>query len=458
MKVGIIGSGHVGLVAGACLAEIGHSLLCTDSDEAKIRQLTAGTVPIYEPGLEDLVHRNAAAGRLGFTSSLAETVRATDILFICVGTPTSETGEANLYYVDSVATEIGALLTSPKIIVDKSTVPVRTGANVRRAVERSSGRSDFEVVSNPEFLREGSAVEDFLFPDRIVVGVESERGAAAMRELYRPIVEQSFELARRRVPRLPSVPLIVTTVSSAELIKHAANSFLALKISYINALASVCELAGADVEEVAEGLGLDRRIGKAFLKAGAGYGGYCLPKDIAAFHQICRELGYDFRLLREVMEINRTAKQRIVQKVADALWVLRGKTIAVLGLAFKPNTDDMRAAPSIDIIRALQEQGALIRAYDPHAMETAKAHLSDVTYCRSPYEAAEGAHALVLLTEWEEFRDLDLERLRRAMRLPVAVDGRNALDPERMREAGFDYECVGRPRRPAARRGESPHA
>jgi len=445
MNVGIIGSGHVGLVAGACLAEVGHRVLCADSDERKIELLSRDIVPIYEPGLEALLVRNRAAGRLAYTLSLEETVRGSDVLFICVGTPTTETGEANLYYVDKVAGEVGALLAEPKIVVEKSTVPVRTGACVRRAIERSSGTSDFEVVSNPEFLREGSAVEDFLFPDRIVVGVESERGAAAMRQLYQPIVDQSFELARTREPRLERVPMIVTSVSSAELIKHAANSFLALKISYINALASVCELAGADVAEVAEGLGLDRRIGKQFLKAGAGYGGYCLPKDVAAFYQICREMGYEFGLLKEVMEINRRQKASIVEKVVKALWLVRDKTIGILGLAFKPDTDDMREAPAIDVVRALQAQGARIRAYDPHAMETARSILTDVTYCASPYEAAEGCHALVLMTEWEEFADLDLPRLRDAMRLPVVVDGRNVLCPKTMRELGFEYQGVGRP-------------
>ena len=444
MKVGIIGSGHVGLVAGACLAEVGHEVLCTDSDEAKLRQLSAGVVPIYEPGLEKLILRNRAAGRIAFTSSLAKAVQDCDVLFICVGTPTSETGEANLYFIDKVAGEVGALLKEPKVIVEKSTVPVRTGASVRRALERTSGRTDFDVVSNPEFLREGTAVEDFLFPDRIVIGVESARGEAIMRDLYRPIVEQSFEMAASHQPRLSRVPMIVTSVSSAELIKHAANSFLALKISYANALAAVCDLTGADIEEVAEGLGLDRRIGPAFLKAGAGYGGYCLPKDILAFHQICRELGYDFQLLKDVMEVNRAAKMRIVEKVTRALWVLRGKTIAVLGLAFKANTDDMRDAPSIDIIRALQEQGAEIRAYDPHAMDAAKNCLSGITFCSSAYEAAEGSHAVVLLTEWDEFRSLDLARLRKAMKWPIVIDGRNVFSPERMQELGFEYHSIGR--------------
>jgi UDPglucose 6-dehydrogenase len=447
MRVGIIGSGHVGLVAGACLAEVGHEVLCSDNDERKIAGLRRGVMPIYEPGLDDLVASHHAAGRLAFTASLEETVRHGDVLFVCVGTPASETGETNLYYVDKVAAEVGALLRSPKVIVEKSTVPVRAGTNVRRAIERASGTRDFEVVSNPEFLREGSAVEDFLFPDRIVVGVETERGAAAMRDVYRPIVEQSFERAKNRVPRLDRVPLIVTNVKSSELIKHAANSFLALKISYINALAHVCELAGADVEDVAEGLGLDPRIGHAFLRAGAGYGGYCLPKDIAAFHAICRDLGYDFRLLQDVMEINRRQKEWIVEKVTRALWVPRDKTIGILGLAFKPNTDDMRSAPATDIIHALQAQGARLRAYDPHAMDVARSILTDVTFCRDAYELAEGCHALVLVTEWDEFRTLDWARIRRTLRLPILIDGRNLLDPQQMRELGFEYDSVGRPTR-----------
>ncbi|MFW6163256.1 MAG: UDP-glucose dehydrogenase family protein [Planctomycetota bacterium] len=445
MRVGIIGSGHVGLVAGACLAEIGHQVLCTDQDAAKIDGLRQGVLPIYEPGLDDLVRRNHQRGRLAFSTDLEQAVGDSEILFICVGTPATEAGEANLYYVDKVAGEIGGVLTEPTVIVEKSTVPVNTGVNVRRAIERRCGSGDFEVISNPEFLREGSAVEDFLFPDRIVVGVESERGAEAMRSLYQPIIEQSFEAAARPEGRPDRVPMIVTSVSSAELIKHAANSFLALKISYINALAQICELAGADVEQVAEGLGLDHRIGKAFLRPGAGYGGYCLPKDIAAFHRICRDLGYDFELLHQVMAINRRQKQSVVDKVTQALWVLRDKTIAVLGLAFKPDTDDMRSAPAIDIIRALQRQGARIRAYDPHAMEVARDILRDVTYCADPYEAAADADALVLVTEWDEFRTLDLPRLRETMQTPIVIDGRNVFSPKTMREHGFEYDCVGRP-------------
>jgi UDPglucose 6-dehydrogenase len=444
MDVAIIGSGHVGLVAGGCLAEIGHQVLCVDSDTRKIEMLESGVSPIYEPGLDELLERNHAAGRLAYTTSLEDAVRGSQVVFICVGTPATESGEANLYYVDKVAGEIGALLAEPKTIVEKSTVPVRTGACVRRAIERTSGTTDFDVVSNPEFLREGSAVHDFFFPDRIVVGVESDRAAAVMSELYQPIIDQSFALARQREPRLAHAPMIVTSVSSAELIKHAANSFLALKISYINALSRVCELAGADVEEVAEGLGLDRRIGKQFLKAGAGYGGYCLPKDVAAFHQICRELGYDFGLLQEVIRINDAQKRSIVEKLGKALWLLRDKTVAVLGLSFKPDTDDMRESPAIDVIRSLQAQGAQVRAYDPHAMDVARTVLPDIAYCDDAYDAATGAHGLVVMTEWAEFGELDLARLKAALRLPVIVDGRNVFDPRTMRDLGFEYYSVGR--------------
>jgi len=445
MNIAIIGSGHVGLVAGGCLAEIGHQVLCMDTDARKIEMLERGVSPIYEPGLDALLQRNCASGRLAYTTSLEDAVRQSQVIFICVGTPTTESGEANLYYVDKVAGQVGALLTGPTVIVEKSTVPVRTGACVRRAIERASGTADFDVVSNPEFLREGSAVDDFFYPDRIVVGVESDRAETIMRELYQPIIDQSFDLALQRQPRLDHAPMLVTSVSSAELIKHAANTFLALKISYINALSRVCDLAGADVEEVAEGLGLDSRIGKRFLKAGAGYGGYCFPKDVAAFYQIARELGYDFGLLQEVIRINDEQKRSIVEKLTQALWLLRDKTVAVLGLSFKPDTDDMRDAPAIDVIRALESQGAHVRAYDPHAMDVAKSILTDIAYCEDAYDAVDGAHALVVMTEWKEFADLDLPKLKAALRLPIVVDGRNIFDPARMAELGFEYYSIGRP-------------
>lgn len=432
MNVSIIGTGHVGLVTGACLAERGHRVLCVDRDEKKIRALRGGRVPIYEPGLEELVRREQRKGRLRFGGTNADAVAFGKIVFICVPTPATPSGGADLSQVEGVTREIAVSLKDYRLIVEKSTVPVRTGEYVKRVLTKYARKgADFDVASNPEFLREGAAVEDTRRPDRIVLGVETRRAEMILRELYRPF----------------RAPILVTDLKSAELIKHASNSFLALKISYINAIAEICERSGASVTEVARGMGLDRRIGPGFLQAGIGYGGSCFPKDVAAFEAIARDLGYDFGLLREVQRINREARERFLRKVEEELWIVRGKTIAALGLSFKPDTDDLRESPAVDVVRRLAEGGARLRAYDPRAGEKARELFleKEVTICSSALEACTGADCALLLTEWEEFRKLDWGKIRRAMAHPTLLDGRNALDPARMRELGFTYRSVGRP-------------
>ena len=435
MNVCVIGSGYVGLVTGSCLAEIGHVVTCVDSNEQKISSLRQGIVPIYEPGLEELLTRNTAEGRLSFSQSIRDGMADARVIFICVGTPPTPTGEADLSFVEDVSTTVAHNLKDYTVIAEKSTVPVRTGERVKQTIMRNNiNKVEFDVVSNPEFLREGSAIGDFLSPDRIVVGVETQRAEAIMRELYDPIIKRNSY----------DVPMIVTNVNSAELIKHASNSFLALKISYINAVAQICELSGADVEKVAEGMGLDKRIGRSFLCAGCGFGGSCFPKDVAAFYQISKQLGYDFDLLRNVLEINHSQKLLPVRKLKNALWVLKGKTIAMLGIAFKPNTDDIREAPSIDCIQALLAEGSIVKAYDPQAMEGAKAILPDVQYCRDPYDCVQDANALLLMTEWNDFKTLDLKRVKQLMKHPIIVDGRNMFKPDEMKAMGFEYHSVGR--------------
>jgi UDPglucose 6-dehydrogenase len=425
----MIGTGYVGLVSGTCFAEIGHNVVCVDNDQKKVDVLKKGGIPIYEPGLEELVAKNVKAGRLSFTTDTREGVDKSLFIFIAVGTPPKDTGEPDLSSIEQVATEIGAAMRDYKIIVEKSTVPVQTGKWVRTVVERFSKHSkEFDVASNPEFLREGSAIDDFLHPDRVVLGVESDKAKDQLLELYKPI----------------DAPKIVTDIASAELIKHASNSFLSNKISFINALSVICEKSGADIEKVAEGMGLDKRIGRAFLNAGAGFGGFCFPKDLKAFIGISAKLGYDFRLLKEVENINQEQMLRVVKKTEDLLWNLRDKTIGILGLAFKPNTDDMRFAPSITIIRALQKEGATIKAYDPVATERAKLVMPDIEYCSDPYEVARDVDAIILVTEWDEFKKLDLPRLREAMRQPVFVDGRNVFERDKMAELGFIYAGIGR--------------
>lgn len=429
MEIGIIGSGYVGLVTGACFAEMGNNVICVDNDEAKIEMLRRGEIPIYEPGLEDLVTRNKAEGRLAVTTSIEEAGEACEVLFIAVGTPSKDDGEADLSAVEAVSRKIAECMKDYRLVVEKSTVPVQTGGWIRRTLERyNRNGAEFDVASNPEFLREGSAIRDFMHPDRVVIGVESERARKILFDLYEPL----------------GCPIVVTDIESAEMIKHASNSFLAMKISFVNAVANVCERAGADVTQVALGMGYDHRIGKEFLRAGVGFGGICFPKDLQAFRKIAESFGYDFGLLREVEKINEEMKRLAVDKVRDALWVLKGKTVGVLGLSFKPNTDDMRRAPSVNIIRLLQAEEATVRAYDPVAMEKAKTLLSEVIFCKDPYEVCAGSDALLIVTEWEEFAHLDYAHVAKLMLTPILIDGRNMLDPEEMRKLGFVYRGIGR--------------
>jgi len=429
MKLCVIGTGYVGLVTGVCLADLGNTVICVDNDPKKIDKLNKNVMPIYEPGLEELVLKNKNEGRLAFSTSIADGVKKSDVIFISVNTPPKPNGEADLSAVAKVSHEIANHMDSYKIIVDKSTVPVETGEKVAETIRRYNKHNiDFDVVSNPEFLREGSAIYDTMHPDRVVIGTNSVRAAKVMQELYAPLKAHT----------------IVTDIKSAEIIKHASNSFLATKISYINALSNICEKAGADVEKVAEGMGLDKRIGRSFLDAGIGYGGACFPKDVSAFIRIAEKLNIDFKLLKAVEEINAHQRKIFVKKVEDALWVVSHKTIAVLGLAFKPNTDDMRGAPSIDIIEALQKEGAKIKAYDPQAVENAKVILKNVVYCNNPYETADGADAVLILTDWEEFKHLDLEKIRGLLTHPILIDGRNMFDPIEMESKGFVYKSIGR--------------
>ena len=429
MKLTIIGTGYVGLVTGTCFAEVGHHVICVDNNAEKVKMLQAGGIPIYEPGLEEMVQRNVASGRLRFTASTKEGVENSDIVFIAVPTPPQADGSVDLSFIEIVARDIAAAMTSYKIIVDKSTVPVRTGDKVAETIKRyCKAKVEFDVVSNPEFLREGFAVEDLMKPDRVVIGTRSPRPVAAMKEVYAPF----------------KAPIIVTDINSAELIKHAANSFLALKISYINAVSIICEASGANIEEVATGMGMDARIGRRFLNAGLGFGGSCFPKDLSAFIKISETLGYDFALLKEVQQINAGQMERFVKKITDTLWVLKDKTIGVLGLAFKQNTDDVRMSPAIELCQRLQKEGAKLRVFDPQAMEKAKAVLPDATYVADMNDVAAGCDALVIATEWPEFKQLDLERARRELTHPILFDGRNLFDPAEMERLGFIYKSVGR--------------
>jgi UDPglucose 6-dehydrogenase len=429
MKLTIIGTGYVGLVTGACFAEVGHHIICVDNNQDKVKLLQAGGLPIYEPGLDDLVKRNVAAGRLRFTASTKEGVENSDVIFIAVPTPPQLDGSVDLSFIEGVAREIAAAMTSYKIVVDKSTVPVKTGDKVAETIKRyCKAKVEFDVVSNPEFLREGFAVEDLMKPDRIVIGVRSQRPVAAMREVYTPF----------------KAPIIVTDINSAELIKHAANSFLALKISYINAISVICEASGANVQEVANGIGLDARIGRRFLDAGLGFGGSCFPKDLSAFIKISEQLGYDFALLKEVQRINAGQMERFIKKITDTLWVLKDKKIGVLGLAFKQNTDDVRLSPAIDLCLRLLRDGAILRVHDPKAMDKAKDVLKNVTYVDDMNDVADGCDALVVATEWPVFKKLDLERARKSLTHPILFDGRNLFDPAEMEAMGFIYKSVGR--------------
>ncbi|HXJ55360.1 MAG TPA: UDP-glucose/GDP-mannose dehydrogenase family protein [Verrucomicrobiae bacterium] len=429
MKLTIIGTGYVGLVTGACFAEVGHHVICVDNNVEKVKLLQEGGIPIYEPGLEEMVKKNVAQGRLRFTASTADGVHNSDVIFIAVPTPPQPDGSVDLSFIEGVAREIASAMTTYKIVVDKSTVPVKTGDKVAETIKRyCKARVDFDVVSNPEFLREGFAVEDLMKPDRVVIGARSQRPVSAMKEIYTPF----------------GAPIIVTDINSAELIKHAANSFLALKISYINAISVICEASGANVQEVANGMGMDARIGRRFLDAGLGFGGSCFPKDLSAFIKISEHLGYDFRLLREVQRINADQMERFLKKIAETLWVLKDKRIGVLGLAFKQNTDDVRLSPAIELCQRLQREGAILRVHDPKAMEKAKDLLKNVTYVDDMNDVAEGCDALVIATEWPVFKKLDLERARHLLTHPILFDGRNLFDPKEMEELGFIYKSVGR--------------
>jgi UDPglucose 6-dehydrogenase len=451
MKIGVIGSGYVGLVAAACFAELGHDVICVDNDAEKLAALRAGAVPIHEQFLPELLQKNRGK-RLNFSGSIQEAVRASAAIFIAVGTPQSETGEADLSYVEAVSRELAQALAESKdykIVVEKSTVPVYTNSWIRRVMEQN-GAGSFDVASNPEFLREGSAVTDFLYPDRIVVGADQERCATIMRAIYEPLTSGEYQKRADAIPRPDAarIPaeIIVTSAKSAELIKHASNAFLAMKISFINAVANICESVGADVQQVREGIGADSRIGRRFLNPGIGYGGSCFPKDLKAFHAVAREFGFDFRLLDEVIRINEEQRQRFLRKIRATLWTLKGKRLAVVGLAFKGGTDDVRESPAIALVECLIKEGCEVVAYDPAAMEKSREILnSSVTFAESSYAAAHKADALLILTDWEEFAALDLERLKTALKFPIVIDGRNLYSPKRMAEAGFTYVSVGRP-------------
>jgi UDPglucose 6-dehydrogenase len=449
MHIAVVGSGYVGLVAGACLADIGHDVIVVDNDQEKLAALKAGQVPIHEQFLPELLARHHGQ-RLRFSDDLQAAVRESAAIFVAVGTPPTDSGDADLSYVESVAREISGAIQDYKIVVEKSTVPVYTSEWVRKIILRNGVETDlFDVASNPEFLREGTAVTDFLFPDRIVVGADTERCAKVLREIYAPLSDGSYYKRPDAIPQpdraqIPP-PLIVTSTKSAELIKHASNAFLAMKISFINAVASICESVGANVQQVCQGIGTDSRIGPKFLNPGIGYGGSCFPKDLMAFRSVARECGYDFRLLDEVMRINEEQRQRFLRKVRNALWTLRGKRLGVLGLAFKGGTDDIRESPAILLIRSLLQEGCKVSAYDPAAIDRAREVLPQtVEYAASAYEAANGADALLILTEWEEFASLDLRELQSRLRYPIVIDGRNLYNPEAMLAQGFTYYSVGR--------------
>jgi UDPglucose 6-dehydrogenase len=449
MRIAVVGSGYVGLVAGACFAELGHDVFVVDNDEQKLTALKAGEIPIHEKFLPELLSRHRGQ-RLNFTSDLQEAVRVSSAIFIAVGTPPTEKGDADLSYVESVARGISGAINGYKVVVEKSTVPVYTSEWIRKIILRNAAPPDFfDVASNPEFLREGTAVTDFLYPDRIVLGADSERCSTLLAEIYAPLTNGSYAERPDAIPRpdrapVPS-PLIRCSTKSAELIKHASNAYLAMKISFINAVASICESVGADVQQVCQGVGTDSRIGPRFLNPGIGYGGSCFPKDLMAFRSVARESGYEFRLLDEVMRINEEQRHRFLRKVRNAVWTLRGKRLGVLGLAFKGGTDDIRESPAILLVQSLIEEGCQVAAFDPAAQERAK----EIPNCefisaRDPYEAARGADALLILTEWEEFAALDLDHLRKELKYPIVIDGRNLYDPQTMAAHGLTYYSIGR--------------
>jgi UDPglucose 6-dehydrogenase len=437
------------LVTGGCLAGLGHEVVCTDSDAEKLKTLESGRLPIYEPGLDVVIAQARKEGRLSFRANAAETVQAGDAIFICVGTPPLPNGSADLSAIDHVARLVATEARTPKLVIEKSTVPAQTGQELKRALAvygRKSGVA-FRVASNPEFLREGTAVGDFLHPDRIVVGVEDEVAEKQLKEIYRPVLERTFTCPVHggECPDVPLPAWLVTTINSAELIKHASNSFLAVKISYANMVADLAEKLGADIEEVVRAVGMDPRIGPSFFHTGIGFGGFCLPKDLQAFVHLAEKSGVDFSMLREAENINKRRIDRFMEKIRRALWVVKGKQIGVLGLAFKPNTDDVRFAPAIDLINELLKEGAIVRAYDPQAMEKARPVLPEIQYGKSAYEVAEGAEALLIATEWGQFRKLDWERVRDSMVRPLILDGRNLLSAKEMKGHGFEYYSMGRP-------------
>lgn len=436
MNIAIIGSGYVGLVTGVCLSSIGHNVICVDNNKEKIKVLKKGHMPIYEPGLEELMHRQVKKGKLAFSSSIKDAARKSDVIFIAVGTPSKKNGDADLTYVEGVAREIALTMNSYKLIVEKSTVPAETGKRIERTIilnlpRKFKGKKpsfSFDVASNPEFLREGSAIADFMNPDRLVFGVESKKAENILREIYKPL----------------KTHVVVTNINSAEMIKHASNSFLATKISFINAVSQICDRVGADVLKVAEGMGFDKRIGRSFLNAGIGYGGSCFPKDVDAFIRLSEKSGYDFSLLREVRNVNEQQKAYFVKLIEDKLWNIKDKVIGILGLAFKPETDDMRNAPSLDIIAALQQEGAKVKAYDPQAMRSAAGMLPGVAFGKDIYSLAKGCDCLLILTEWEEFKQLDFRKLQPLMRQTIIFDGRNLFDKESLKAFGFEYYGIGR--------------
>jgi len=429
MDICIVGTGYVGLVTGACLADLGNKVTCVDINKKKIDMLKNGSIPIFEPGLEELVLKNRREKRLHFTTSLMHGVKNSLVIFIAVGTPPKTNGEADLTYVEDVSNRIAKIIPSYRLIVEKSTVPVDTGRWIKHTIQINKARKvKFDVASNPEFLKEGSAIEDFMRPDRIVIGVESKRSKEILHELYKPL----------------NAPIVTTDIKSAEIIKHASNSFLATKISFINAVSNICEKVGADIKEVAYGIGLDKRIGNTFLDAGVGFGGFCFPKDLAAFRHISEKLGYDFGLLREAEKINHRQKELLLKKIKDNIWNLENKTVGILGLSYKPNTDDVRFAPAIDIINVLKEEKVKIRAFDPQAMDKAGEMVSGVKFCKDAYTVAKHSDCLVIITEWNEFKELDFKKIKKLLKQPLIIDGRNIYDPAKLKSLGFKYVGIGR--------------
>ncbi len=429
MNIAIIGTGYVGLVTGTCLAYLGNRVYCVDNDKEKIDILNKGKLPIYEKGLKSLIRKGITERRLFFTTSIKEAVDKSKVIFIAVNTPPRPNGEADLSFIEKVAREIAEIITEYKLIIDKSTVPVGTGKRILHTIKNYNKRNiEFDIASNPEFLREGTAVKDFLHPYRVVIGVETERAKRILLKLYKPL----------------KAPVIVTNIESAELIKHASNSFLALKISYVNALANICESASADIKEVVKGMSFDKRISPYFLNAGVGYGGSCFPKDVAAFIRIAERLGCSFDLLKAVEKINHSQRLLIIKKLNETLWVLKDKLIGILGLAFKPDTDDIRNAPSLDIISLLLKEKANVKVYDPKAMNKVRKIFKNIQFCKDSYEVAKDADALVILTEWNEFKRLNLSKIKKLLKTPILVDGRNIFDPWRVKELGFTYLGIGR--------------